>query len=144
MMRAKMSRFIAAGIVVLVFLPAAYGQAPQPAAGIPDITGSWERARDASIPPPMQPPLKPQFQKEWLARTQAAREAAAKGTPLADRATMCLPEGMPAMMGASVHSGEDVILTGTGPGSERIHGSMDNTDVFRIMADALGLGAAGR
>ena len=51
---------------------------------------------------------------------------------------------LPAMMGASVHSGEDVILTGTGPGSERIHGSMDNTDVFRVMADALGLAAAGQ
>jgi alkaline phosphatase len=51
---------------------------------------------------------------------------------------------LPAMMGASVHSGEDVIMTGTGPGSERIHGSMDNTDVFRIMADALGLAAAGQ
>ncbi|ANW05082.1 alkaline phosphatase [Bradyrhizobium icense] len=51
---------------------------------------------------------------------------------------------LPAMMGASVHSGEDVILTGTGPGSERIAGSMDNTDVFRIMADALGLAAAGQ
>jgi alkaline phosphatase len=51
---------------------------------------------------------------------------------------------LPAMMGASVHSGEDVILTATGPGSERIHGSMDNTDVFRIMADALGLAAAGQ
>jgi alkaline phosphatase len=50
---------------------------------------------------------------------------------------------LPAMMGASVHSGEDVILTATGPGSERIHGSMDNTDVFRIMANALGLAAAG-
>ena len=51
---------------------------------------------------------------------------------------------LPSMLGASVHSGEDVILTGTGPGSERIHGSMDNTDVFRIMADALGLAAAGK
>jgi len=101
MMCAKMTRLIAAGIVVLALLPAAYAQGPQPASGIPDITGSWERARDASIPPPMQPPLKPQFQKEWQARTQAAREAAAKGTPLADRATMCLPEGMPAMMGAT-------------------------------------------
>ncbi|MEH2494355.1 alkaline phosphatase [Bradyrhizobium sp. AZCC 1678] len=50
---------------------------------------------------------------------------------------------LPAMMGASVHSGEDVILTATGPGSDRVHGSMDNTDVFRIMADALGLAAAG-
>ena len=29
---------------------------------------------------------------------------------------------LPAMMGASVHSGEDVILTATGPGSERVHG----------------------
>ena len=50
---------------------------------------------------------------------------------------------LPAMMGASVHSGEDVILTGTGPGSDRVRGSLDNTDVFRIMADALGLAAAG-
>ena len=48
---------------------------------------------------------------------------------------------LPAMIGASVHSGEDVILTATGPGSERVHGSMDNTDVFRVMADALGLAA---
>lgn len=48
---------------------------------------------------------------------------------------------LPAMIGASVHSGEDVILTATGPGSERVRGSMDNTDVFRVMVDALGLGA---
>ncbi|MGL4260921.1 MAG: alkaline phosphatase [Afipia sp.] len=46
---------------------------------------------------------------------------------------------LPAMMGASVHSGEDVILTATGPGSNRVRGSMDNTDVFRVMAEALGL-----
>lgn len=46
---------------------------------------------------------------------------------------------LPAMMGASVHSGEDVILTATGPGSDRVRGSMDNTDVFRVMAEALGL-----
>ncbi len=46
---------------------------------------------------------------------------------------------LPAMMGASVHSGEDVILTATGPGSDRVHGAMDNTEVFRVMVDALGL-----
>lgn len=46
---------------------------------------------------------------------------------------------LPAMMGASVHSGEDVILTAIGPGSDRVHGAMDNTDVFRVMVDALGL-----
>ena len=51
---------------------------------------------------------------------------------------------LPAMMGASVHSGEDVILTAAGPGSERVHGSMDNTDVFRVIADTLGLAPAGQ
>lgn len=51
------------------------------------------------------------------------------------------PGNLSAMIGASVHSGEDVILTATGPGSERVHGSMDNTEVFRVMADALGLAA---
>ncbi len=48
---------------------------------------------------------------------------------------------LPAIMNASVHSGEDVILTATGPGSDRIRGSMDNTEVFRVMVDALGLAA---
>lgn len=99
----------AAGIfVVTTFLLGLQGlqgsasaQAPQSVAGIPDITGSWERARDPSIPAASQPPLKPQYLKEQQAKNQAAREASAKGTPLADRATMCLPEGMPAMMGAT-------------------------------------------
>jgi alkaline phosphatase len=50
---------------------------------------------------------------------------------------------LPAMMGASVHSGEDVILTATGPGSEQVRGSLDNTEVFRVIADALGLAPAG-
>ncbi|MBH5402837.1 alkaline phosphatase [Bradyrhizobium sp. CNPSo 4010] len=51
------------------------------------------------------------------------------------------PGNLSSLVGASVHSGEDVILTATGPGSERVHGSMDNTEVFRVMADALGLAA---
>ncbi len=41
---------------------------------------------------------------------------------------------------ASVHSGEDVILTATGPGAERVRGQIDNTEVFRVMVEALGLG----
>ena len=49
---------------------------------------------------------------------------------------------LPAMINADVHSGEDVVLTAVGPGSERVHGQMDNTEVFRVVADALGLGAA--
>jgi len=51
---------------------------------------------------------------------------------------------LPAMMNASVHSGEDVILTAAGPGSDRVHGSMENTDVFRVMAEALGLAASAK
>jgi alkaline phosphatase len=47
---------------------------------------------------------------------------------------------LPAMINADVHSGEDVILTAVGPGSERVHGQMDNTEVFRVIAEALGLG----
>jgi alkaline phosphatase len=46
---------------------------------------------------------------------------------------------LPKYMNSSVHSGEDVILTATGPGSERVHGQLDNTEVFRVMAEALGL-----
>ena len=65
---------------------------------IPDITGSWERARDASIPAQPQPPLKAQYLKDWQARQQAAREASAKGKPIAERVVMCLPDGMPGMM----------------------------------------------
>jgi alkaline phosphatase len=48
---------------------------------------------------------------------------------------------LPAMINADVHSGEDVILTATGPGRDRVRGQMDNTEVFRVMAEALGLGS---
>jgi alkaline phosphatase len=49
---------------------------------------------------------------------------------------------LPAMINADVHSGEDVVLTASGPGSERVRGQMDNTEIFRVMVEALGLGAA--
>ena len=51
---------------------------------------------------------------------------------------------LPAAVDSDVHSGEDVILTATGPGSDRVHGQMENTEVFRIIAEALGLGHRGR
>src|SRR5215510_579220 len=72
---------------------------PQQSSAFPDITGSWERARDSSIPPQPQPPLKPQFLKEYQAKVQAIREANAKGQPIAERVVSCLPDGMPGMMG---------------------------------------------
>src|SRR5262244_34490 len=39
-----------------------------------------------------------------------------------------------------VHSGEDVVLTAMGPGAERVRGFLENTEVFRIIVNALGLG----
>lgn len=45
------------------------------------------------------PPLKPEYKAVWDARRAAAREADARGEPLATSATRCLPQGMPSMMG---------------------------------------------
>lgn len=39
-----------------------------------------------------------------------------------------------------VHAADDVILTAMGPGSDVLHGRIDNTFVFRAMARALGMG----
>jgi hypothetical protein len=83
--------------LVLMLTPAV-NLAGQTAANVPDITGSWERARDASIPAASQPPLKPQYLKEYQAKLQAFREANQKGEPIADHVVMCLPDGMPGMM----------------------------------------------
>jgi len=73
--------------------------------------------------------------------TPPARYDAPGATPTAAElpALAAKPGSLSALMTSSVHSGEDVILTATGPGSERVRGSMDNTDVFRVIADALGL-----
>jgi hypothetical protein len=89
----------ALGLLAAPAAPAGTSAQAPPAPGIPDISGSWERAPAGGQQ--SQPPLKPEYRQQWQAKTQAIREAAAKGEPLADRATECLPEGMPAMMGAT-------------------------------------------
>jgi alkaline phosphatase len=43
-----------------------------------------------------------------------------------------------------VHTGDDVVLTAMGPGAQRVHGQMENSDVFRIMAEALALAPPGK
>ena len=43
-----------------------------------------------------------------------------------------------------VHTGEDVVLTAMGPGADLVKGFMDNTEVFRVMVNALGLGQEGK
>jgi len=92
------TRWLMALISCIVGFAQASAQTPQSPSNVPDITGAWERARDPSIPAPPQPPLKPQFLKEYQAKMQAIREANAKGQPIAERVVSCLPEGMPGMM----------------------------------------------
>ncbi len=41
---------------------------------------------------------------------------------------------------SETHSGDDVVLTAMGPGSEMFHGHMPNVRVFKVIATALGLG----
>lgn len=47
---------------------------------------------------------------------------------------------LPSEANSDVHSAEDVVLNASGPGSELVHGVLDNTEVFEVMARALALG----
>ena len=74
--------------------------------------------------------------------------AAGKGVFAANPAYKSVPgavlrEGnIPRALDGGVHSAEDVVLTAMGPGSERVRGWMENTAVFRLIAEALSLGTA--
>jgi alkaline phosphatase len=46
---------------------------------------------------------------------------------------------LPHSSDVGVHTVDDGVLNAMGPGAEKFHGFMDNTEVFRAMADALGL-----
>lgn len=59
-----------------------------------------------------------------------------KGEPL-----LAPPGQGPEMRNVQVddyHTGEEVLVAADGPGSERVHGYFDNTDLFRIMIAAFG------
>lgn len=69
-----------------------------------------------------------------------------KGTFVANEKNCSRPgavriEGnLPKDASSETHSGDDVLLTAMGPGSDAFHGRLDNTRVFRVMVNALGLG----
>ena len=52
-----------------------------------------------------------------------------------------MPGNLPRDAADGVHAADDGVITATGPGSELFHGFMENTEVFRVMATALALGA---
>jgi alkaline phosphatase len=94
-------------------------------AGFPDHCASGK--------PYLAGPFKPTEEKEKIA---VANEVFC--TPGATRMQGNLPFTQP----QGVHAADDVVLTAMGPGSEDFRGRIDNTRVFRVMATALGLGAA--
>jgi hypothetical protein len=83
--------------------PAADGQRPVETGVSPAITGGSgvpgaqpsNGAPPAAVPPV---PLKPEFLGEYNARQKIIQDAAARGEPLANEDTHCLPQGMPEMM----------------------------------------------
>lgn len=86
-------------VLAVVAASRAAGAQQAGTANVPDMSGSYERYRGA--PPTPQappPPLKAPYLKEWQAKQQAARDADAKGEPIAAAVVNCIPEGMPAMM----------------------------------------------
>ncbi|KAA8996391.1 alkaline phosphatase [Affinibrenneria salicis] len=44
---------------------------------------------------------------------------------------------LPRSVDTGVHSVDDMVIQASGPGGERIHGYMDNTELFRVIVDAL-------
>jgi len=48
---------------------------------------------------------------------------------------------LPILQESGVHTADDAVLNATGPGSENFKGFMDNTEVFKVMVQTLGLGS---
>lgn len=77
-----------------------------PAAGEPDLTGTWERyPQPGDTPDPAlvsapipDPPLKPEYKGPWQANQAKLAARIAEGQPAGDNYVHCLPDGMPAMM----------------------------------------------
>ena len=48
---------------------------------------------------------------------------------------------LPMHQESGVHAADDAVLNASGPGSEKFKGFMDNTEVFKVMVESLGLGS---
>jgi alkaline phosphatase len=51
-----------------------------------------------------------------------------------------MPGNLPSSQAVGVHTADDAILNAMGPGSDQFKGFMDNTEVFKVMVQTLGLG----
>jgi hypothetical protein len=98
--------FLAVSAAVLL-AASLHGQSPDLAS--PNITGRWavyRRTPNSPVDPKLTAPaagpllLKPQYAGPYQARLAAEHEADARGEPLANAGTLCIPYGMPQMMSA--------------------------------------------
>ena len=84
-------------------------------AGKPDFTGVWDRQQNPVAQPSARtggsaqsptgpqfagaaPPIKPEFKAAYDAEVKRLADAEQRGEPTTSQNTMCLPQGMPAMM----------------------------------------------
>ncbi len=128
-----------------VYAQAGYPNYPAPdAQGYPDRVDVSRRLAifSASIPdyyetfrPKLDGPNAPSLAGE-------GEGAASRANPkYADAPGALLVRGnLPSNANSDVHSAEDSLLSAAGPGSERVQGFLDNTEVFEVMARALALG----
>jgi alkaline phosphatase len=91
----------------------------------PDYYETWRPKLDTTFAPTVQ-----NEKKQYVANEQY------KDQPGAVLRIGNLPHGA----SDGVHSADDGILTAMGPGSDMVHGFMDNTEVFKVMVNALSLG----
>ena len=75
-------------------------------------------------------------------RLRSGKKGAGPTMPESNRAVPGAPRTDVAV--GSSHTGEEVMVAGQGPGSERVNGVMANTDLFGIMMAAWGVEAVGK
>ena len=60
---------------------------------------------------------------------------------LQQEAAIKVEGNLPSTQEQGVHTADDAVLTANGPGADRFKGFMDNTEVFRVIVESLGLGS---
>ena len=117
MRRVRESALLVSAVSVIVLLSVNSHAQDQ---GDPGIGGTWTISFAAGGNPDATPdsrtsagppPLKAEYRGAWEERQRLAREANARGEPLATAATFCLPQGMPAMMGGGGPFPMEILLS---------------------------------
>lgn len=110
--RAKIVASLLVGVTASMMLPAMaqVGQVASASIAAPNIMGVWERYPDPytddanvfmDLPAPEGgPKLREPYASQWKAQREKRLMALKAGKPLVDASTLCLPEGMPTIMGA--------------------------------------------